>query len=275
MSIVFGASLFVDDLARGASSSSAMAGREFDAWTVAVGGVRVGGRAVERLSYVSAALCGALGSGYESPVQGLRQTVPFFRNRAHFGNARQVHRPQRSCGTSLFLLRLPADIRDRSAVMVRQQRNRRASVEDRWFKTIFDECRRPLRVQSTNHGKGKRWRARYVDEYATEHARGFNRKVDAQNWLNQVTTEHVTGVYVDPHRKAELFGVVAEQWFATKATKQPKTIAGYRPILDRQVLPRWGEARLGDVTYEDVQTWVTGLSRSGHRFTDRGCLPRG
>jgi hypothetical protein len=45
-----------------------------------------------------------------------------------------------------------------------------------------------------------RWRARYRDAHGREHARHFNRKVDAQNWLDSVTTAVQTGTYVDPHR---------------------------------------------------------------------------
>jgi len=43
-----------------------------------------------------------------------------------------------------------------------------------------------------------RYRARCRDEAGTEHSRHFPRKVDAQNWLDQVTTSVVTGQYVDP-----------------------------------------------------------------------------
>jgi hypothetical protein len=41
------------------------------------------------------------------------------------------------------------------------------------------------RVESDPHGKGKRWRGRYVDELGAEHARSFTRKVDAQNWVKE------------------------------------------------------------------------------------------
>ena len=61
------------------------------------------------------------------------------------------------------------------------KRNRRAGVEDRWTKTIRDEHGHTQTVPSASHGKGTRWRARYVDERGREHAKGFTRKVDAQN----------------------------------------------------------------------------------------------
>ena len=55
-------------------------------------------------------------------------------------------------------------------------RNRRAGVEDRWTTAAGEP--------SASHGKGKRWRARYVDDRGREHAKGFARKVDATHWLD-------------------------------------------------------------------------------------------
>ena len=43
-----------------------------------------------------------------------------------------------------------------------------------------------------------KWRARYRDETGHEHTRHFDRKVDAQQWLDQVTATVVTGTYADP-----------------------------------------------------------------------------
>jgi hypothetical protein len=44
-----------------------------------------------------------------------------------------------------------------------------------------------------------KWRARYRDETGHEHTRHFDRKVDAQQWLDQVTATVVTGTYADPN----------------------------------------------------------------------------
>ena len=43
-----------------------------------------------------------------------------------------------------------------------------------------------------------RWRARYRDEAGREHAKHFTRKLDAQRWIDEVTTSIVIGQYVDP-----------------------------------------------------------------------------
>jgi hypothetical protein len=42
------------------------------------------------------------------------------------------------------------------------------------------------------------WRARYRDDAGKEHARHFDRRVDAQRWLDEQTAAIVTGQYVHP-----------------------------------------------------------------------------
>lgn len=151
------------------------------------------------------------------------------------------------------------------------KRNRRAGVEDRWTKTVRDAHGNPQAVPSARHGKGARWLARYVDERGREHTKSFGRKVDAQQWLNKQVSDQETGTWTDPKLSRQTFGVLAERWFATKATRAPKTIAGYRSLLDVVVLPRWGEVVLREVTFEDLQDWVSGLSVNGSsRFDGKG-----
>jgi hypothetical protein len=43
-----------------------------------------------------------------------------------------------------------------------------------------------------------KWRARYRDEAGNERARHFDRKVDAQRWLDEISSTVMSGTYVDP-----------------------------------------------------------------------------
>jgi hypothetical protein len=61
-----------------------------------------------------------------------------------------------------------------------QRRNRRDGVEDRWTKKIRDTDGSIRSVPIANHGKGLRYRARYVDDDNREHAKGFALKRHAQ-----------------------------------------------------------------------------------------------
>jgi integrase len=151
------------------------------------------------------------------------------------------------------------------------KRNQRAGVEDRWFKKFRDQSGRAITVATDLHGRGSRWRARYVDNLGREHAKGFGRKIDAQHWLNKQISDQVTGEWVDPALSSLTFGALAERWISTKATRAPKTVAGYRSLLDTIVLPRWQGVPLRDMRYDDLQVWITSLSADGSvRFQGKG-----
>ena len=84
------------------------------------------------------------------------------------------------------------------------KRNRRAGVEDRWTKTVRDEHGNTQKVPSAAHGKGLRWRARYVGPDGKERAKHFARKKDAQAWVDgEVTTKIGTHTWVDPSLSRE------------------------------------------------------------------------
>ena len=151
------------------------------------------------------------------------------------------------------------------------KRNRRAGVEDRWTKTVRDEHGNTRSVPSARYCKGLRWLARYVDDTGKEHTKAFGRKTDAQSWLNRQVSDQVTGTWTDPALSGVTFGGLAERWLSTKATRSPKTVAGYRSLLDTVVLPRWKDMPLHDIRFDDLQVWITGLSMAGSaRFQGKG-----
>ncbi|WP_225344748.1 tyrosine-type recombinase/integrase [Mycobacterium intracellulare] len=115
-------------------------------------------------------------------------------------------------------------------------------------------------VCTARHGQGKRWLARWVDHEGNEATKAFHRRADAQRHADSKRTEIDTGTYADPHRSAVTFGTIAEAWIATKAKRAPKTVGGYRGLLDVLILPKWQGEPLHDITHERIQTWITWLS---------------
>ncbi|MEE6288635.1 site-specific integrase [Georgenia sp. MJ173] len=104
-----------------------------------------------------------------------------------------------------------------------------------------------------------KYRARYRDAAGKEHARHFTRKLDAQRWLDEVTTSRLTGTYVDPGRSRITVDAMSGAWLQNPKWSET-TKARNRSILDKHVLPRWGTTKLVDVQHEDVQAWVNELS---------------
>lgn len=114
-----------------------------------------------------------------------------------------------------------------------------------------------------------RWRARYRDAHGNEHARHFTRKVDAQAWLDTVTTAVQTGTYVDPAKAKITVGEWTNRWLAGQAHLKPTTRERYAGIVREHIEPRWQATMLLDVSHADVQAWITQLSRRRSAATVR------
>lgn len=107
------------------------------------------------------------------------------------------------------------------------------------------------------------WRARYRDSADREHARHFERKVDAQAWIDGVTASVVRGDYVDPDRGRLTVGAWAAAWFAGRVHLKEKTLAGYESLLRTRILPAWAKVPLVSVANADVVAWVAGMRACG------------
>jgi len=114
-------------------------------------------------------------------------------------------------------------------------------------------------------GVGKRWRGWYVGDDAKPHTKRFRTEAEAEQWANTERGKVVTHQWVSPDVGTDTFRAVAEQWFTTKqgAQRKPKTMAGYRSILDTLVLPRWGDAPMKEITYGGLSAWIASLSVDG------------
>jgi integrase len=143
------------------------------------------------------------------------------------------------------------------------KRNRRAGVEDRWTKTIRDaQGNTQKTVHSANHGKGLRWRARYVDDRGREHAKGFERKMDAQHWLDEQTATIVHGTHVAP-RDAQL---TVEQWCETwldgYRVHRPSTV-NTAQVHVRRIIAEFGDMPLSAVRPSHIKSWTAQLQADG------------
>ena len=103
------------------------------------------------------------------------------------------------------------------------------------------------------------WRARYRDDDGRERARHFDRKVDAQRWLDEVTVTLVGGTYVDPTLGRQTFQAYAEAWRA-RQPHRPTTAKNVEQHLRRYAYDALGDRPLAAIRPSEVQAWVTALS---------------
>ncbi len=146
---------------------------------------------------------------------------------------------------------------------VPQKRNRRSGVEDRWNKTVRDEAGNAQTVPSATTGKGKRWRARYVDTTGREVAKGFDRKVDAQSWLDAQTSAIVTGTYVAPRAGTVTVGQMHQQWLTMQGHVKETTKATRASAWATHVRETWEDTPVAEVQNSGVRAWVGDLGAAG------------
>ena len=140
-----------------------------------------------------------------------------------------------------------------------QTRNRRSGVEDLWH--ISGQPATGAN-RSKRYGRGKRWRARWVDPEGREKSKAFDRKVDATKYLERVSAQMVRGDYIDPATGRETVGAVAARFMAG-FTGKPKTRAGYESLLRSRILPRWGSVPVDAVRESQVRAWLAAMLAEG------------
>lgn len=127
------------------------------------------------------------------------------------------------------------------------KRNRRAGVEDLWKKADGS----PTRLAKT----GKRWRARYVDDNSKEHTKRFDRKVDAQQWLDNIVSSQVAGSYVDPAKGKVTFASFYREW----STRQVWASTTVRAMDLAANNVTFGAVALADLRPSHIETWVKAM----------------
>jgi integrase len=104
-----------------------------------------------------------------------------------------------------------------------------------------------------------RWRARYRDANGKEHAKHFDRKVDAQRWIDEVTASIVTGQYVDPRAGKVTFAAYAAAWQAAQVHRRNTSLA-VDSALRVHCVPAFGLRPIGSIRPSEIQAFVKALS---------------
>jgi integrase len=107
-----------------------------------------------------------------------------------------------------------------------------------------------------------RWRARYRDAAGKEHARHFERKTDAQRWLDTVTASVMTGTYVDPKTAKTTVKEWCDTWIAGYGTRRASTVRQAQVHLE-QIKREFGDLPLSAVRPSHVRGWTAQLRAQG------------
>ena len=101
-----------------------------------------------------------------------------------------------------------------------------------------------------------RWRARYRDDGGKEHSKHFDRKVDAQRWLDETTAAVVTGQYVDPQAGRVTFTAFYKEW-RERQVWAPNT----RRAMDLAAATTFSNVPLRSLRRSHIEQWVKEMTR--------------
>ena len=107
------------------------------------------------------------------------------------------------------------------------------------------------------------YRVRYRDSRGKTHSETFPRLADAERRRVEIAHELTTGTWHDRHRGDEVLRTWVADWLPTRHDLRATTRVRLEVTMNRQVLPRFGEVALNEITNRDVRRWVVELMSSG------------
>jgi integrase len=143
------------------------------------------------------------------------------------------------------------------------RRNRRSGVEDLWWMTVRNEDGTTDKVHTQLYGKGKRWRARYVDDVGDENTQRFAKKAEAQEWLDGQTATLVAGTHVAPRDAKMTVGQWCDEWLKGYAVHRDSTVRQAKTHI-AQIKNQFKDIPLSAVRPSHVKEWVAILKDRGH-----------
>ncbi len=116
-------------------------------------------------------------------------------------------------------------------------------------------------MASVNKRPDGKWRARYRHA-GREFAKHFDRRLDAQRWLDEQTAALVTGRWTDPKTARTTVQEWSATWLAGYSTRRPSTVRQAQVHL-RQINAAFGAMQLSAVRPSHVKSWTADLQRAG------------
>ena len=116
-------------------------------------------------------------------------------------------------------------------------------------------------VRRTTEAGERRYDVRYRTPAGSPRTKTFKRSEDARRFVTGVEADKLEGRFVDPRAGRRTFGELAEEWLDVADVK-PKTRAGYRSVLDRHLLPRFGADPISAITPAEVERFLADLRKA-------------
>ena len=108
------------------------------------------------------------------------------------------------------------------------------------------------------------WEVRYRDPQRRDRSKTFKTKAEAEAFAEAIETDINRGDFLDPRLGKKSFGEWAEEWLQAHSTSvKPRTVMGYRGLLDVHLLPAFGRMQLARIRPLDIQRFLGNMGNSG------------
>ncbi len=131
-------------------------------------------------------------------------------------------------------------------------------IQDRWYKKAVDpDTGKVTREKTSLHGKGDRYKARYLDPDGTEHSKTFpdRQKKQADDFLIAIENDKREGRYLDPRGSRVTFREQAENWIKGQSD-DPATRSILRSRLHSKILPVLGGLLVSKIAPSTIREWM-------------------
>ncbi|MFN7151040.1 MAG: tyrosine-type recombinase/integrase [Microthrixaceae bacterium] len=119
--------------------------------------------------------------------------------------------------------------------------------------------RRETNSNGRAYADGKpRWQVRLRRPDGSQYSETFTTRKAAERWERNQLTSQGNGGWVDPAAGRALLADRAESFLTDRPRPlAPKTLELYRNLLDRFILPAFGDVPIGSITTEAVRAWLS------------------
>jgi len=111
--------------------------------------------------------------------------------------------------------------------------------------------------------RGSRWQARYRGPDGRERTHRFDRKVDAEAWLDTNGADIARGMWIDPEAGKVTFENYAKTWLKTKVDVSPRTLINVEGRIYNHAIPHFGKLRMADIRPITARAFVAKLTAAG------------
>lgn len=132
------------------------------------------------------------------------------------------------------------------------------AVDDLWY--LAKRGPDKERIPSKRHGRGKRWRVRYVDDTGRKREALFEKKPDAERHDAAMRADVARGVYVDQVAGKVTVEAYGEEWRKGRLHRD-STAELVERALRLHVYPGLGKLAIARVRASNIQSWVKDRSQ--------------